>query len=99
MHAFSVESIKPYWDITEAEIFDRVKFSLVPTHGGFFERVENKPDIYGPFWILTTLIFIISVAGNLALWIGSNGKVYDFNFVPLAASLVYMVGFIIPLIL
>ena len=33
---------------------------------GFFElEGGKKPDMYGPFWIYTTLIFALAAAGNL----------------------------------
>jgi hypothetical protein len=76
-----------------------VKYSIVPINNDFFNVVENKPDLFGPFWILTSLIFVITVAGNLSMWLKCSGNCYDFRFVPVAASLVYSVGFIIPLLL
>ena len=39
------------------------------------------------------------MAGNLAIWLGSTGANYNFNFVPLATVLVYCVGFLLPWVL
>jgi hypothetical protein len=96
---FSVDAIKPYFDITEGEVFERMRLSVIPTNNEFFTLIEHRPDIFGPFWVLTTLIFMVSVAGNLAMWISSNGKMYDFNFIPKAATLIYFIGFVVPLAL
>jgi len=32
----------------------------------FLEVTKDKPDLYGPFWIFTTLIFLLTAAGNFA---------------------------------
>jgi hypothetical protein len=96
---FTVDAIKPYFDITEGEVFHRMRLSVVPTNNEFYELIEYRPDVFGPFWILTTLIFLVSVSGNLAMWMATSGHRYDFNFVPKAASLIYFVGFVVPLAL
>lgn len=31
----------------------------------FFVIYKEKPDLYGPFWILTTLIAVLAILGNL----------------------------------
>ena len=90
------DAFRPFFEITEGEVFERMRLSVIPTNTQFFEMCEKRPDIYGPFWILTTLIFCISFAGNLAMWLASSGSKYDFNFVPFAATLVYGVGLFIP---
>eukprot|EP00349_Pseudokeronopsis_sp_Brazil_P002453 CAMPEP_0202957482 /NCGR_PEP_ID=MMETSP1396-20130829/1858_1 /ASSEMBLY_ACC=CAM_ASM_000872 /TAXON_ID= /ORGANISM="Pseudokeronopsis sp., Strain Brazil" /LENGTH=144 /DNA_ID=CAMNT_0049674969 /DNA_START=317 /DNA_END=751 /DNA_ORIENTATION=- len=71
----------------------------------FFTVYKEKPDLYGPFWIYTTLIVAIAILGNLARYIDmavdGNGEkfVYEFNFVPAAATLIYCIGFGLPLAL
>jgi hypothetical protein len=35
----------------------------------FMETTAQSPDLYGPFWIATTLVFITAVSGNYANYI------------------------------
>jgi len=41
----------------------------VPFNRDFYALANDKPDLYGPFWIYTTLIFLVAVAGNLSAYI------------------------------
>lgn len=45
----------------------------------------------GPFWITTTLIFVMGMTGNLATYLSSEDDkwVYDFTKVTFATSLLY----------
>jgi len=36
--------------------------------GTFFEINAGKPDLYGPFWIITTLIFMMAVSTNISAY-------------------------------
>lgn len=71
----------------------------------FFVLYKEKPDLYGPFWILTTLIAILAILGNLGRYFDlvadGNTKNYEanFNFVPTAATVIYTAGFGLPLAL
>jgi len=39
--------------------------ALIPKKPDFFEISRDNPDLWGPFWIYTSLIFIISAVGNI----------------------------------
>ena len=43
----------------------RVIGALIPLNPRFYSEYRTNPDLYGPFWILTTLILTIFIAGNL----------------------------------
>ena len=46
------------------------------------EEIRPKPDLYGPFWICTTLVFTTAIAGNLANYLQHEGNIvwqYDFK--------------------
>lgn len=62
---------------------------------------KEKPDLYGPFWIYTTLVIILSIAGNFSRYLqsGPEGFTYDFNYIPIAAAVIFSVGFGLPLAL
>merc|ERR1711939_864497 len=40
-----------YFDVTQYEVYDRLKASLNPISPAFSVIIENKVDFYGPFWI------------------------------------------------
>ena len=42
--------------------------------GNFADFVEDKPDLYGPFWIATTLIVVSSASGSFAQYLSGVSK-------------------------
>ena len=51
----------------------------MPWKKDFFQELGEKPDLYGPFWILTTIIFLLSLTGNLSRYLNNLGQ-KDFTF-------------------
>ena len=54
----------------------------------FYESVKQKEDLYVPFWTLATIIFLITLSGNLSGYFKSSDKMnfqYNYDFVPKAA--------------
>ena len=74
-----------YFDFETDEIIKRLIASLIPFNKNFIKLVEKNPDLYGPFWIYTTLIFIVSSAASLTKYIqGADNEDYFQKFIPLA---------------
>jgi len=99
----SIEYYQPYFDITTADVKQRILATIDPRKNTFFEIIQERPDLYGPFWIYTTLIFTIAAAGNfsgyLAAFIsGASGFTSKFNYVPTAAAVIYGFGVAVPII-
>ena len=91
--------LQSYFDIETDDIIKRLFASLIPCNKNFINLVEKKPDLYGPFWIYTTLIFIIASAGSLTQYIhGADQEDYFQKFIPIAGGVIYGVGFCLPLI-
>jgi hypothetical protein len=44
-------------------------FSMIPFNKRFFNDFNEKPDLYGPFWVLTSLIATLFISSNLARYI------------------------------
>lgn len=61
-----IEFIRKYFDVDLEDIKLKLKASIVPLNKDFQPLAEQKPDLYGPFWIYATLVFIIAVAGNMS---------------------------------
>ncbi len=91
---------KQYFKITTKDIQNRIISSLKPINNSFYEEAIKKPDLYGPFWIYTTLIFSIAAGGSLSKYFNNISTENFFQkFVPIAGSLIYIIGFCFPLLL
>eukprot|EP00256_Glycine_max_P059537 XP_014628105.1 protein YIPF1 homolog [Glycine max] len=101
--AFSLASYKPYFDVDTIDVLDRIKDSLCPFSGTFNEKTASHPDLYGPFWICTTLIFVAASIGTFVTYIAHKLKDqewnYDINLVTWSAGLFYGYVTVVPLCL
>lgn len=74
-----------------------MRLSLLPIKPTFFDSVSPNADLYGPFWIATTVVFILFVTGNLAKSVTAyeTGTPFepDFTQMTVAASVVYAYTF------
>ena len=61
----SIEYWREYFDVTQDEIAGKVRAALNPTTSEFEQKIDAKVDLYGPFWISTTLIFCLIVLPRL----------------------------------
>ena len=104
---WSIKYYQPLFDVDTVHVLNRIKGSMLPRpKGAFFELVAPNPDLYGPFWISTTLIFAMAMTGNLASYIAfkpdpthPNKKwTYDFNQLTLAGTVVYAYVTVLPLL-
>lgn len=92
--------LKKYFQINSKDFFSRVCLSVIPFNSKFYEVVEKSPDFYGPFWIYTTLIVLISSCGSLTRTIQGNRDTNFFQeFMPTACILIYFIGFGVPIFL
>ncbi|KAI4343224.1 hypothetical protein MLD38_027752 [Melastoma candidum] len=100
---FNVASYKPYFDVDTTDVIERIKESLFPFRGSFNEKTANNPDLYGPFWICTTLIFVAASIGTFVTYVAHKLKNedwnYDINFVTWSAGLFYGYVTVVPLVL
>ncbi|ESW16729.1 hypothetical protein PHAVU_007G180400 [Phaseolus vulgaris] len=99
--AFSLATYKPYFDIDTIDVLERIKDSLYPFNGAFNEKTASNPDLYGPFWICTTLIFVAASIGTFVTYISHKLKHqewnYDINLVTWSAGLFYGYVTFVPL--
>lgn len=57
--------------------------------------------MYGPFWILQTLVVVLTISGNLSRYLELTEKerpkfTYNFNIVPIAMSVLFGMAFGLP---
>jgi hypothetical protein len=102
---FSVHAYRPYFNVDTSDVVERIIDSVFPFRGDFVEKTSHNPDMYGPFWICSTLVFLTAALGNLAAYLahktsdGDGAWHYDINTVSWSAGLFYGYVGIIPLAL
>lgn len=94
-----VDYYQQYFDVTTHDVLQRLLFSLIPFNDKLVQVIGESPDMYGPFWLYTTLIFLLAFSENLHNYIrlGYDRFEYDFENVPHSFFTVYGVGFGVPL--
>eukprot|EP01023_Acetabularia_acetabulum_P040497 TRINITY_DN3926_c0_g1_i1.p1 TRINITY_DN3926_c0_g1~~TRINITY_DN3926_c0_g1_i1.p1 ORF type:complete len:304 (-),score=59.58 TRINITY_DN3926_c0_g1_i1:182-1093(-) len=56
-----------YFDVDTNDVLYRALHSLYgPLKPDFYESTKENPDLYGPFWITTTVIFVTAVASSIS---------------------------------
>ena len=91
--------IRPYFKVTFNDVKLRIISSFLPINNSFFDIAVQRPDLYGPFWIYTTLIYVIAAGGALSYYFTNSVNNYFQAFVPVAGSILYCFGFGFPLVM
>ena len=78
--------------------------SFIPFNRNFHADFNSNPDLYGPFWILTTLVLVLFVAGNIERYSRHQEEAeeeeefeYNYSLIPAAATILYGIGLGLPL--
>ncbi|KAF8654802.1 hypothetical protein AX16_003371 [Volvariella volvacea WC 439] len=103
---WTLDYYQQYFDVDTQTVLQRCYATLIPSSNGTYIATHlNPPDLYGPFWTLTTLIFTIflssSLAASISAYLSAPGEAYDYDFhlLSIAVSLVYAYGLGFPLLL
>ncbi len=98
-----------YWsflfNVDTTQVGHRLLKSLIPWPPTFFDVIAKNPDLYGPFWIASTLVFILAATGNVARFLTSwtNDKTnewsYNLDKLSVAAGTLYGYLGVVPLLL
>ena len=91
--------IRPYFKVTFNDIKLRIISSFIPIKDSFFDIAVDHPDLYGPFWIYTTLIYVIAAGGALSYYFTNSVNNYFQAFVPVAGTILYTFGFGFPFVM
>jgi hypothetical protein len=94
---FWLSTYQPFFDVDYSDVIARLKLALVPFNSTFNEITEQRPDMYGPIWLLNTLLLLLVVAANHSRH-ASNVE-YDLELVSVAAVLLYSIALGVPLVL
>ncbi|KAI8873440.1 Yip1-domain-containing protein, partial [Ramicandelaber brevisporus] len=98
---WSVEYYSSYFDVDSIQVVERININLLPWRGGrFLAAIGDRPEVYGPFWIATTLVLAMYVTSSLAESIAAllSGAKHDsdINILSLAAAVIYPYVFVVP---
>jgi len=100
---FSVAAYKPYFDVDTSDVVERIWESVFPFRGTFTEKTSENPDLYGPFWTCTTLIFVAASIATFVTYLSHKWHKkewnYDINLVTWSAGLFYGYVTFVPLLL
>ncbi|KAK4666910.1 hypothetical protein QC763_304435 [Podospora pseudopauciseta] len=90
-----------FFDVDTTSVLQRCWAALFP-RANFLDVLEGNPDLYGPFWIATTVVLILFLGGTISDYLASTGRgnfAYDFRLLSGAAGLVYGYTTFVPVVL
>ncbi|ORZ22114.1 Yip1 domain-containing protein [Absidia repens] len=99
---WSVDYYTGYFDVDTSQVVERCLKSIYPVGDFAEDTLNHRPDLYGPFWIPTTVVFAVfvcsSLAGSLAAYMACVEHLYDFRQLSYAVFVVYMYAFLCPVL-
>lgn len=98
---WSIAYYAKFFDVDTTEVVRRCTAALYP-RSNFLDVLDGNPDLYGPFWIATTVVVILFLTGTVSQYLAHKGKdhfEYDFRLLSGAAGLIYGYTFVIPVAL
>ena len=78
---WSLSFYSQFFDVDTSSVLARCWAALYP-RANFLDVLEGNPDLYGPVWIATTVVFILFLGGTISKYLGESGQgtfVYDFE--------------------
>ncbi|OAD78708.1 hypothetical protein PHYBLDRAFT_130852 [Phycomyces blakesleeanus NRRL 1555(-)] len=100
---WSLDYYAGFFDVDTSQVIERCVKTLYPVGDYAADTLNNQPDMYGPFWLSTTVVFLVfvcsSLAGSLAAYLAGAPHVYDFRLLSYAVFVVYTYTFLSPVLL
>jgi hypothetical protein len=96
---WSIHFYAQFFDVDTAEVLKRCQAAIYP-RSNFLDVMEGNPDLYGPFWIATTVVVILFLTGTISQYLANEHRkhfAYDFKLLSGAAGLVYGYTGILPI--
>lgn len=78
---WSLSFYAQFFDVDTSSVLHRCGAALFP-RANFLDVLEGNPDLYGPFWIATTVVLILFLGGTISDYLARAGKgafAYDFS--------------------
>ncbi|MDP2439551.1 MAG: Yip1 family protein, partial [archaeon] len=99
---WEIEYYQKYFNVTTMDVLTRMAKSLVPYGDNFFKTIERNPDLYGAFWVPTTLIFFMAATGNFGTYLACDDpSLYSADFLKVVYGAIAIYGYVavLPLVL
>lgn len=96
---YQIAYYQPYFQVNTRTALSRLRKSVYRLGANSFFG-KSGPDLYCPFWIITTLIICVNISGNAAAYFASADEqewVSGIRKVSTAASMLYGIAFFVPL--
>uniref|UniRef100_A0A7G3AFR3 Protein YIPF n=1 Tax=Lutzomyia longipalpis TaxID=7200 RepID=A0A7G3AFR3_LUTLO len=105
MYSFwSIEYYQQFFNVDTFMVMDRIASAIIPKRAPstyLKSQIGANPDLYGPIWIVITLIFSIAISGNVANYLqqaDTNFRWhYNFHLVSYAATAIITYACLFPL--
>ncbi|KAG8414329.1 hypothetical protein J3459_014836 [Metarhizium acridum] len=78
---WTISFYSQFFDVDTSAVLSRCWAALYP-RANFLDVLEGNPDLYGPFWIATTVVLILFLGGTISDWLSTRGTTqfaYDFR--------------------
>ncbi|KAK4541678.1 hypothetical protein LTR36_007822 [Oleoguttula mirabilis] len=98
-YLWSIAFYQQFFDVDTPQLLHRMRSTLLPRQN-FLDTLDGQPDLYGPFWIATTVVVILFLTGTISAYLAEKGKghfAYDFSLLSGAAGLIYGYTIFVPL--
>ncbi|KAG0220980.1 hypothetical protein BGX31_010327 [Mortierella sp. GBA43] len=96
---WSVEYYAKFFDVDTNQVLERCMASVIPKEN-FLNVMGGNPDLYGPFWVATTVVFVLfvssSIVDSINAYRSSLPYLYDFHQLTFAFGTIYMYAFAVP---
>ncbi|KAI9796007.1 MAG: hypothetical protein M1835_004782 [Candelina submexicana] len=100
-YLWTISFYAQFFDVDTNEVLRRCYAAIFP-RANFLDVLEGNPDLYGPFWIATTVVMILFLTGTISQYLSMKGEghfAYDFRLLSGAAGLIYGYTGVIPILL
>ena len=67
-YLFRLKFYQQFFQIETIDVLKRMFWSIFPFGENFIKRISPNQDFYGPFWITTTVIFVLTLVSNCVKW-------------------------------
>ncbi|KAF9205486.1 hypothetical protein BGZ49_003975 [Haplosporangium sp. Z 27] len=99
---WTIEYYARFFDVDTEQVMERCMATIIPKQN-FLEVMGGSPDLYGPFWIPTTVIFVLfvtsSIVDSINAYLSSTPYAYDIRQLTFAFGTIYSYAFLVPAII
>ncbi|KAK5130577.1 hypothetical protein LTR16_001419, partial [Cryomyces antarcticus] len=70
---WTIAFYQQFFDVDTNEVIRRCTAAIFP-RANFLDVLDGNPDLYGPFWIATTVVVILFLTGTISQYLAVRGK-------------------------